>query len=269
MNFTDSHCHLDFSEFTHSEGSLLQLLKQCHNNRIHNIIVPSVSPDNWQTVLNLPSLYPQKKLNIHPCLGIHPWYLFHENTALNQDSLIDLAQLCDNNQERICAIGETGIDTKIAEQYDNLAQQREFFAFHLELANTLSKPVIIHHRKSHQHIIPLLKQFKPKKQGVIHAFSGSYQEAKQYIDLGFKLGIGGTITYPRAKKTIETVKKLPLESILLETDAPSMPLNGYQGENNSPVRVLEVFKALCVLRKESNEHIAKAIEYNVSELFNL
>ena len=267
MNFTDSHCHLDFNEFTQNAESLPTLLAQCASLHIHRIIIPSVAPSNWQTVLKLTKEHANKNITLSAALGIHPWFLVDNNVPLPNTVLNDLADLCNQNSNNFCAIGETGIDSIIAQQFNNLTQQRDFFSYHLHLANTLNKPVIIHHRKSHQHIIPLLKYYKLNKQGVIHAFSGSYQEAKQYIDLGFKLGIGGTITYPRAKKTIETVKKLPLESIVLETDAPSMPLNGYQGENNSPLRVIEVFQTLCQLRPEENEIIAERIEANVQELF--
>lgn len=267
MKFTDSHCHLDFSEFTVSEHFFTALLAQCSSQNIHQIIVPSVSPSNWKTVLDLSKSPTQHTIRIHAGLGIHPWYLCHNNKQLTAHSLTKLAEICHQNKEVLCAIGETGIDSIIAQQHDNLYQQIEFFSFQLTLANQLNKPVIIHHRKSHQHIIPLIKRHKPNKQGVLHAFSGSYQEAKQYLDLGFKLGVGGTITYPRAKKTIETIKKLPLESIILETDAPSMPLNGYQGENNSPLRVIDVFHALCSFRPEKKDQIAETIEDNVHQLF--
>ncbi len=268
MNFTDSHCHLDFNEFTESSAQLTHLLNECADKKITRIIVPSVSPNNWQSVLNISEQYSNDNIKISAALGLHPWFLFDNGTELPNTVLNDLAKLCKQNVNNICAIGETGIDSIIAEKCNNLAQQLEFFNFQLRLANTLNKPVIIHHRKSHHHIIPLLKSIKLNKQGVIHAFSGSYQEAKQYLDLGFKLGVGGTITYPRAKKTIETIKKIPLSSIVLETDAPSMPLNGYQGQHNSPLRVVDVFEALCSIRKEDKIELSVSIESNIKRLFS-
>ena len=135
------------------------------------------------------------------------------------------------------------------------------------LAQKNNLPVIVHHRRSHPLITPLLKKVSLKKAGIIHSFSGSYQQAKQYIDLGFKLGIGGTITYPRAQKTIKAIKRLPLESLVLETDAPAMPLFGYQGEINSPLRLLDVFNHLCEIREESAEEIAATVESNINEVF--
>ena len=113
----------------------------------------------------------------------------------------------------------------------------------------------------------MLKKVNLTRAGIIHAFSGSYQQAKNYIDLGFKLGIGGTITYPRAEKTIKAIKRLPLDSLVLETDAPAMPLYGFQGQANSPLKLINVFESLVAIRQESAEAIAEQIEQNISQLF--
>lgn len=259
MKFTDSHCHLDFSELTDHHTDILLA---CANKNIHQIIVPSISPDNWQQVLSLSKLHTQPKT--FACLGIHPWFL----NDLTYNCLDELTVISTNNKNHIIAIGETGIDGKIAEEQGNLSKQIDFFEHQLILAKKLNKPVIIHHYKAHQHIIPLLKKHHISN-GVIHGFSGSFQQATNYIDLGFKLGIGGTITYPRAIKTIKTVSKLPLDSILLETDAPSMPLFGFQGEVNSPLKILDVFERLCEIRNDPPENIALAIESNIKKTFSI
>jgi TatD DNase family protein len=260
MNFTDSHCHLDFNEFSQD---LKELLNQCADSGIHRCIIPSIEPNNWQKVLELP-LQNNHQINLHAALGIHPWFL----NELNDGDLAALTTKVKQNKTNIVAIGETGIDGKIAEQHDNLAKQHHFFDYQLALANQENLPIIVHHRRSHQHITPLLKQHSLAKGGIIHAFSGSYQQAKQYIDLGYKLGIGGTITYPRAKKTNNAIKRLPLNSLVLETDSPAMPLSGFQGEINSPLRIVDVFKALTEIRAESAEKIAEQIELNVNDIFN-
>jgi TatD DNase family protein len=266
MKFTDSHCHLDFKEFT-SNGiySTETILKQCAELDIHRIIVPSITPDNWNNVLTLAN---KKSFDfnckVYVALGIHPWFL----ADLQQKHLDRLAQTVSNNKSNIIAIGETGLDGVIAKQQDNINQQTLFFEFQLNLAQEHKLPVIVHHRRTHNETITMLKQVKVAKSGIIHAFSGSYQQACQYIDLGFKLGIGGTITYPRAEKTIKAIKRLPLSSLVLETDAPSMPLYGFQGESNSPLRVVNVFEKLVELREESKEEVADSIENNISELFS-
>ena len=273
MRFTDSHCHLDFDEFS---STYSQLLGQCQHTGIHRIIVPSISPDNWDKVLNLSKnkLNIQKKHNeesaqgtknclIYPCLGIHPWFL----KALNESHLQNLSEQVTKQRHNIIAIGETGIDNVIAKQQENLKQQQDFFSYQLHLAKEHHLPVIVHHRQSHHLIMPLLKQIKLGKKGVIHAFSGSYQQAKSYIELGFKLGVGGTITYSRASKTINAIKRVPLTSLLLETDAPAMPLANFQGEANSPLKLINVFQCLTQIREETPEKIAEQIENNVQDLF--
>lgn len=261
VTFTDSHCHLDFNELS-TQGT--QLLTQCFQAGIKRIIVPAVSPENWQSVLDL-SLLSENNPNaptIFAGLGIHPWYL----QGLTFQDLDNLASTIYQNRSQIVAIGETGIDGKIAKQQVNLAKQITFFKAHIDLANQFKLPLIVHHRSSHPIIHQQLKQQKAEYGGVIHAFSGSYQQACQYIDLGFKLGIGGTISYERAKKTIKTLKKLPLTSIVLETDAPAMPLSGFQGEANSPLKVINVFNLLCQQRSECVEEIAQTIENNINGL---
>ncbi len=266
MKFTDSHCHLDFSEL----APQVELIQGCAEQSIHQIIVPSITPDNWDKVLQLPALYNENKANqklasckIFSCLGIHPWFLQN----LNQASLDNLADKVKNHKEDIIAIGETGIDEVIVKEQANLAQQIDFFEFQLNLAKAHNLPVIVHHRRSHQHIVPILKKANLNRGGIIHAFSGSYQQACQYIDLGFKLGIGGTISYPRAEKTIKAIKRLPLTSLVLETDAPAMPLFGFQGQHNSPLQLLKVFEHLCSIRPEAPIEVSQVIEENINQLF--
>ena len=279
MQFTDSHCHLDFSAF---EANLPQLLQQCKTDNIHRIIVPAVNPKHWPRVISLTEKI--TPINITCSLGIHPWFIIEQdvNSPPNYDVAfqeLKLKQaLLDNHnshKNRIVAIGECGIDvckakTSTANEDEfnkNIKLQQNFFEMQLSIAKENNLPIIIHHCQSHALILPLLKHYKLENAGVIHAFSGSYQQAKDYVNLGFKLGVGGTITYPRAKKTIDAIKRLPLSSLLLETDAPSMPPFGTQGSNNSPLNVLTVFQALSAIREEPATIIAEQIERNVEKLF--
>ena len=127
----------------------------------------------------------------------------------------------------------------------------------------------MHHRQSHHLIAQAFKQNKPKFGGVIHAFNGSLQQAKTYIKMGFKIGVGGLITYQRAKKTRNTISQLPLKSLLLETDAPSMPISGMQGEINTPIALITIFEQLASLRDENKDEIAKQLYKNSLSTFNL
>jgi len=279
MQFTDSHCHLDFSAFN---ANFTQLLQQCKTKNIHRIIVPAVNPEHWQRVISLTEN--KAPVNITCSLGIHPWFIIEQdvNSPQNYDVAFQEHKLkqafTDNHRfknNKIVAVGECGIDvckakksTKNENEFNkNIHLQQEFFEMQLGIAKDNNLPIIIHHCQSHALILPLLKQYKLANAGVIHAFSGSYQQAKDYVNLGFKLGVGGTITYPRAKKTIDAIKRLPLSSVLLETDAPSMPPSGTQGTNNSPLNIITVFQALSAIREEPSTLIAKQIEMNVDQLF--
>lgn len=286
MQFTDSHCHLDFPEFS---KDIAELLIQCQTQKIHRIIVPSVNPEHWHRVLTIAEK--NQSIDIACGLGIHPWFvILQERQASCSKKIYDVTfqeqqlkhaveinKQANNNQNsnKIIAIGECGIDVLKAKKNalneqtlkENITLQQDFFSMQLAIAQENNLPVIVHHSQSHALILPLLKRYKLNKSGVIHAFSGSYQQAKAYVDLGFKLGIGGTITYPRANKTITAVKQLPLSSLLLETDAPAMPLMGMQGTHNSPLNLITVYKTLVALRSESDEIIAEQIEQNVEHLF--
>lgn len=103
----------------------------------------------------------------------------------------------------------------------------------------------------------------------MHGFAGSLQQAERFVQLGYKIGVGGTITYPRASKTRDVIAQLPLSALLLETDAPDMPLNGFQGQPNRPERVARVFSTLCELRSEPAEEIANILIDNTNALFAL
>lgn len=294
FTFTDTHCHLDFPEFSTIRDTLLNA---CHKQGIKRLIVPSVAPDNWQKVLDLCSgslltdaeqrikpsnsatqgsmsknsmppnsigqgLISRRAMKLLPALGIHPWYL----QTLSDESLEQLDDIVKLNRLHIVAIGETGLDGTIAEQQDNLKKQQYFFDHQISLAQKYQLPMIIHHRKSHPITVQMLKAKPLAYGGIIHGFSGSYQQAKAYLDAGLLLGIGGTMTYERAKKTINTIKRLPLTSIVLETDAPAMPLQGHQGQPNSPLMAKVVFDALCLLRDEEPAQIALQLEENVNLL---
>ncbi|KGJ89509.1 TatD-related deoxyribonuclease [Colwellia psychrerythraea] len=293
MQFTDSHCHLDDKAF---QAQLSTLLRQCAELAINRIIVPSIAPNNFDNVLTLAKKHHKNPIEIFPCLGIHPWFL----QDLNDTHLELLTEKVIQAKNDIIAIGEIGIDGAIIKRSDDpdkeLVKQQHFFDFQLNLAKQQDLPVIIHHRQSHDKIMPFLRRHQLNKAGIIHGFSGSYQQATDYINLGYKLGVGSTITYSRAKKTINTFKRLPLESLVLETDAPSMPLSQeviakealsnseldklkkiefakstastpVNSPANSPVNIINIFEVLSTMRAESPEQIANQLELNIEQIF--
>lgn len=160
-------------------------------------------------------------------------------------------------------MGECGLDKRFKESID---QQLEVFDFQLELAKQYNKPVVIHSVKQHHLVQERLKQAKVDR-GIVHGFSGNYQQAKALVDTGMKLGIGGVITRPTAEPTRDAIAKLPLDSIVLETDAPDMPLYGMISEINSPQYIPHIFKYLVKIRNENASILAEAIWRNSNQVF--
>ncbi|MEW5683174.1 MAG: TatD family hydrolase [Pseudomonadota bacterium] len=249
LRLFDSHCHLDLPELNADQ---LTHWRNAQQAGVEKLLIPAVEQAAWRNLLRLHQQHP----DWHIALGIHPWWA----TKAAPDALNELDALLTKHSSHIAAVGEIGLD--FALEADSFHVQAKLFSQQLELAGKYHKAVILHHRKSQPQLLAELKQQQFAEGGILHAFSGSQQQAKAFIDLGFKLGIGGTITYERAEKTRHTVKNLPLSCFVLETDAPAMPLSGYQGQVNTPAQLALVFAAFCQLRAEPPEQIAEALWQN-------
>lgn len=245
----DSHCHLDFSCFDHDR---IEVLDSCRKLAVNTIVIPGTQASQWQKQIELCHLYPQLRF----ALGLHPYFLNH----FEPNHLVKLSHLLKQYQNKVLALGEIGLDTHIDVDWE---LQILVFEQQLMIAKEHMLPVILHHRNSHNELIRILKANKFTHGGIVHAFSGSLQEAHTYIDLGFKIGVGGGITYSRANKTRKTIAQLPISSLVLETDAPDMPLMGKQGQRNSPEYLPEVFESLLQLRNEDEQELLQACCYNV------
>ena len=247
----DSHCHLDLPELL---PELELHLASAKAVGVERFLVPAVQSSAWLPLLELKRLY-----GFYITLGVHPWWVSQsELEALS--GLEALAAL-----PEVSAIGEIGLDFALDEQ--SFALQRQCFELQLQLAAKLKKPVILHHRKSQNELLQIIKQLQFSQGGILHAFSGSFSQGKAFIDMGFKLGIGGTITYDRAEKTRKAVKQFPLDALVLETDSPSMPLNGFQGQINTPAQLPLVLKELAELRGENQQQIAQVLFNTTVQLF--
>jgi len=251
MELIDSHCHLDFARL----GNVEEVLAQANHADVKQFVVPSVDKNNWRQVLKLSKQHYQ----IHAALGIHPYFLCADN------QITRLEQLARNQHRSIVAIGELGLDGSIDAP---LEQQLSVLLPQLKLASELDLPVICHAHKAYD---PLLKQLRrySLKGGVVHGFSGSLVQAQEFIKLGFKLGVGGVITYPRAKKTRGVIADVGLEHIVLETDAPDMPIYGCQGQVNTPANLTAIAQALAQLTEQSVADVARITSCNSRELFGL
>lgn len=252
----DSHCHLDLPELWQDWPFHWQQAKAVG---VSACLIPAVQQSAWLPLLALK----QQQRDFYIALGIHPWWA----ATHSLQALKELEQLLAQQSEQICAVGEIGLDFAIAP--DTFVMQQQLFAAQLALAARYQKPVILHHRKSMVQLLAELKRQKFREGGILHAFSGSPEQWQDFLDLGFKLGIGGTISYERSQKTQNAVRRLPLTSFVLETDAPAMPLAGFQGQINSPKQLALVFQVFCSLRPETPEEIAKNLWQNTLEALQL
>lgn len=253
VHLIDSHCHLDFADFDTDRDAVLE---RCLQSGIHKIVVPGVTVTKWPRQIALCQQYPQLAL----ALGCHPMFMAeHPDNAVQQ-----LAHAIE--QHKPVAIGEIGLDFYLP-NFDS-QQQISLFEAQLDLAEKNALPVILHVRKAHDQVLKLLRK-KTLPGGIVHAFSGSAQQAEHYRRLNFLLGIGGALTYPRAQRLQRLFTKLPLSQIVLETDAPDMPLHGYQGQRNSPENIPIILEKLSQLRGETVEHIAAATSANCQQLLSI
>lgn len=240
MRVIDSHCHLDFTEL---RPWLQTSLAQARAAGVDTWLVPGVTAATWQSLLE----FCQQQPGAYPALGLHPYFIAEHRP---QD-VVWLAQLL--KQQAPLAVGEIGLDKCIEPLH--WQWQLQLCEQQLRLAEQAGLPVILHVRKAHQEMQALLKQVGFSHGGIVHAFSGSAEQAEPYLRRGFKLGVGGALTYPRAQRLHRLVKALP-DAWVLETDAPSMPLMGYQGKPNLPHRILEVLQHIAQLWQLSPEQAA-------------
>nr|WP_256356702.1 TatD family hydrolase [Pseudomonas sp. PDM32] len=253
----DTHTHLDFPDF---DADRQALLAESRALGVRRIVVLGVYQANWQRVWELV----QNDPDLHAAFGLHPVYLDdHRPEDLSElgDWLTRLA-----GHRQLCAVGEIGLDYFI-ESLDRERQQALFEA-QLQLAADFNLPVLIHVRRSHAAVIATLKRFRLKRAGIIHAFAGSKEEAREYIKLGFKLGLGGAPTWPQALRMHRVLAELPLDSVVLETDSPDMAPAMFPGQRNSPAHLPAICAALADIIAISPEQLAAASTANACELFN-
>ncbi|NDO81232.1 metal-dependent hydrolase [Citrobacter sp. NCU1] len=254
--FIDTHCHFDFPPFCGDEVASIQ---RAADAGVGKIIVPATESANFPRVLALAEQFTP----LFAALGLHPIVIEHHT----DHCLEQLQQFLDKRPQKVVAVGEIGLDHYRDDP--QFARQEFLLEAQLKLAKRYDLPVILHSRRTHDILARHLKRQNLPRTGVVHGFSGSLQQAERFVQLGYKIGVGGTITYPRASKTRDVMARLPLEALLLETDAPDMPLNGFQGQPNRPEQAVRVFEALCELRPEPEEVIAAALYRNTTALFHL
>ncbi len=258
MRLIDSHCHLDFPAFDQDRAAVIA---HCQTLGVEKMIVVGVTRQHWSrlwdTVSNHDGLY--------GAFGLHPYFL-----AEHQDS--DIPALVEQlslyrDHPKLCAVGEIGLDFLLQEL--DPKQQIHLFEQQVAIAAEFNLPVIIHSRRANAQVTAILKKAKLPRAGIIHAFSGSYEEALEYIKLGFLLSFGGVSTWPRATRLQSVLKRLPIASIALETDSPDMPPEWLAGQRNSPEQLPSICQYLADIYGLSSTAFAAQTSANVQHLLRL
>lgn len=253
LDLIDSHSHLDAAEFDDDRN---EVLAHARTAGVRRQIVPGVALDTFPGLRDLCA----DEIGLYPAYGLHPMYLAAHRT----EHLDDLRHWIE--REKPVAVGECGLDFFVP----GLDAEAQRFYFHrqLEIAQASSLPVVLHARRALDEIIATVRRIG-KLRGVVHSFSGSAEQARQLWKCGFLIGIGGPVTYPRARRLREIVATMPLEFLLLETDSPDQPLHGHQGARNEPALLAEVCTCVARLRNAEPEEIAAATTANAEHLFSL
>lgn len=256
MQLIDTHTHLDFPDFDADRDAVLE---RCRALGVEKLVVLGVYQANWQRLWDLV----EREDGLHAAFGLHPIYLQQHRPEHLTELRGWLERLA--GHPKLCALGEFGLDWFV-EGLDRERQQALFEA-QLALAAEFALPALLHVRRAHAATIATLKRYRLPRGGIVHAFAGSAEEAREYLKLGFRLGLGGAATWPQANRLRKVVAQLPLEAIVLETDAPDMAPSMHAGRRNSPEHLPEICAALAGLRGIAAEELAAASSRNARELF--
>lgn len=255
MRLIDTHTHLDFPDFDADRDRLLTNAAARGVERM--VVLGCIRPIGngcgiWSVANSGCS---------------RPWACIRCTSTSTAPSTAQLRAWLERlrGDPRLCAVGEFGLDYYLPEL--DKERQQALFEAQLQLACDFDLPALLHVRRSHAQVIATLKRYKPARAGIIHAFAGSYEEAREYIKLGFRLGLGGAATWPQALRLRKTLPRLPLESVVLETDAPDMAPVMFPGERNSPEHLPEIAHALAEVMGIDAERLAQISSRNACELF--
>ena len=249
----DSHCHLDADEFAADRGAVIERARAAG---VTAQVLPATHADEWPQLREAAALDP----GLHAAYGLHPMFLAHHRPA-HLDRLGDWIE-----RERPVAVGECGLDFHV----DGLdpGAQAHYFEGQLRIARDHDLPVIVHARRAVDQVTAAIRRIGGLR-GVVHSFSGSRQQADRLWELGFLVGLGGPVTYERANRLRRLAATIPLERLLLETDAPDQPDACIRGQRNEPARLRVVCEAIASLRGVEPSEVAAATSANARRLFRL
>lgn len=255
----DSHCHLNLLDLTDFNQDMDEVIGQAKQHDVGHFLCVCVELDDFPILCQLAERYPEVSISV----GLHP------NNEVDKEP--DAAQLIQLAQHPACiAIGETGLDYYRVETKEQQAAQRQRFAAHIAAARQSSKPLIIHTRQAAEDTILVMRQEKAEEiGGVMHCFTEDWDVARRALELNFYISLSGIVTFKNATALQEVAKKIPLERLLIETDAPYLAPVPHRGQQNHPALVKYVAQALSELRQESYETIAAQTTANFYRCFRL
>ena len=269
----DSHAHYEDKRF---DDDRVELLSTMRDNNIGRIINVGSTLETSKASVELADKYE----DIYAAVGIHPSEVAfpidgNENNALSIEESIEkipavMRELEELTLEEKCvSIGEIGLDYYWDKEEDNHILQRRWFQAQLELASKLNKPVIIHSREANQETFDILKDAKDKLgiRAVVHCYSGSAEMAREYVKMGFFVGVGGVVTFKNGRKLRETVEAVPLESILVETDAPYLAPEPFRGKRNDSTKLEYIVEKIASLKDVSTDEVERITWENASRFY--
>lgn len=254
MKIVDTHAHLHFPRCEKDLESIISRFRKSGGEFLLNI---GIDVEDSKKALEY-----AKRFGFYAAVGVHP----HESKKVNEDFLQELMSLAQDNN--VTAIGEIGLD-----YYRNLSPkeiQKEVFQSQIDLATALGKPIVVHIRDAYEDAYNILKNSDlPNTPGIIHAFSADSEWALKFVKLGFFLGIGGPITYPKNEHLREAVRAVGIDNILTETDCPYLPPQKFRGKRNEPSYVKFVLEKIAEILQMPVEEVAERIYKNVQEVFSI
>lgn len=251
----DSHCHLDCLDLTPYSGDLSKALVAAKQNDVEFILCVCINLEDFPNMMKVIEPFE----NVCASVGVHPNE--DQNKHFSEELLLELAE-----HPSIVAIGETGLDYYRSK--GDVEWQRERFRTHIKVAKQLYKPLIIHTREAREDTINIMREEDAGSiGGVMHCFTETWEMAQQAIELGFHISFSGIVTFNSAKELQEVAKKVPLDKILIETDAPYLAPVPYRGKSNEPAYVKHVAEKIAELRGISYEAVAEQTTKNFYDLF--
>ena len=258
MTWVDSHCHLDFETFSTQENFHQKLLSA----GCLGVLVPAISVQYFERLIQFQNKFCASKNGfVNIALGLHPYFL----SAFKPDHIQILDQQLALNKP--CAVGEIGLDYVLPQDSHEL--QLSCFEQQVKLAIKHGLPLVVHCRKAHDPLAAILRRLKFNHGGIIHAFSGSIQQAQNYLKLGFVLGLGGALTFDRAKAMHKMVKALPNDAYVLETDSPDMAPAFAPNAVNNPLNIPQIAQYIAHLRDEPLSQVYAHSTQNFERVMNL